>query len=193
MAQDGTVAAPDSDEPIVTNAMIAAGLSQLPSIDWTLAEITRTLRRVYVQMWRLRRRAAALPARPHFSDASSFQIGVSRGRCCATAMCHRSGRRARLDAAGERRARSCTSVATFPSEGCAACQGSWLGTWHSLAQRIARALDCNWFFLVAQRHPVVNPSVSGTRLLRGGCRQAGPAPCAARRVIAARPPPLAVC
>ena len=27
-----------------------------------------------------RRRAAALPTRPHFSDASSFQIGVSRGR-----------------------------------------------------------------------------------------------------------------
>ena len=53
VAQDGTVAAPDSDEPIVTNAMIAAGISQLPSNDWTLAEITRTLRRVYVQMWRL--------------------------------------------------------------------------------------------------------------------------------------------
>jgi len=47
-------AEPDSDEPIVTNAMIAAGLSQLPRIDRMLAEITRTLRRVYVQMWRLR-------------------------------------------------------------------------------------------------------------------------------------------
>ena len=47
MAQDGTGAG----EPIVTNAMIAAGLSQLPSVTWTLAEITKTLTLVYRAMW----------------------------------------------------------------------------------------------------------------------------------------------
>ena len=54
VAQTGTVTPPAVGEPPVTNVMIAAGISQLPSVDWTLAEITKTLRLVYQAMWRLR-------------------------------------------------------------------------------------------------------------------------------------------
>jgi hypothetical protein len=49
----GTVA-PDGTVPVVTNVMVTAGISQLPRIDWPLAEITEALRRVYRVMWKLR-------------------------------------------------------------------------------------------------------------------------------------------
>jgi hypothetical protein len=49
----GTVAQDDT-VPVVSNVMVTAGISQLPRIDWPLAEITETLRRVYIQMWKVR-------------------------------------------------------------------------------------------------------------------------------------------
>ena len=78
---------------------------------------------------------------------------------------------------------------TLPAEEGRAIQRSSCET-SRFWQRIARTLDGNWFFLVAQTPPVVNPSVSGTSFCAAAAGQAGPAPCAARRVIAARPPPL---
>jgi hypothetical protein len=50
VAQDGTDV---EAEPVVTSLMVAAGLSQLPSMDWTLAMATETLTHVYIQMWKV--------------------------------------------------------------------------------------------------------------------------------------------
>jgi hypothetical protein len=80
VAQDGTVPVPDSDDPIVTNAMIAAGISQLPSAYWTLAEITKTLRLVYRMMWRARGDLNTMMAHELLRQATQIlAAGHSRG------------------------------------------------------------------------------------------------------------------
>jgi hypothetical protein len=54
VAQDGTMRALDSSEPVVTRTMIAGGISQLRRQDWDLATATDALTRIYRVMWQLR-------------------------------------------------------------------------------------------------------------------------------------------
>jgi hypothetical protein len=54
VAQGGTMRAPDSSEPEITEMMIAGGISQLPRQDWDLATATDALTRIYRVMWQLR-------------------------------------------------------------------------------------------------------------------------------------------